>query len=242
MGSNRISRGGLGQEWQRQMAIWFLETKKPQGRWWCWREGYNTKEAWESVSGSLLSTGFWCETRGLNTNRNKPGHGSQRNWQWKIRETEVQGNETTIHSQKLRYKIQNWLEGRIKAGTRLMQEASQRLPVAKLMMFIHYLSCWTGVFQNCLQVRSLAPKTGLNLEYISSKDWSAEKASSIKDSCFIPAGNYPQTEIAQLELGFKADHRGQRSRTAMIPADSIHSKSIIFVSSSTSNTYYHSLH
>lgn len=177
------------------------------------------KEAWESVSGSLLSTGFWCETPGLKTIRNKPGHGSQRNWQWKIKgATEVQGNETTIRSQKLKYKIQNWLEGRVQAGTRLMQEADQRLPVAKLMMFIQYLSCWAGVFQNCLQVRSLARKTGLNLEYISSKDWSAEKAISIKDSCFIPAGNYPQTEIAQLELGFKADHRGQRSRTGHDPS------------------------
>lgn len=154
------------------------------------------KEAWESVPGFLLSTGFWWKTPGLNTNRNKPGHGSQRNRQWEIKvETEVQGNETTIRSQKLRYKIQNWLEGRVKAGTRLMQEAGQRLPTAKLMMFIHYLSCWAGVFQNSLQVRCLAPKTSLNLEYTSSKDWSAEKASSIKGSCFIPAGNYHKQKL-----------------------------------------------
>lgn len=140
--------------------------------------------------------------------------------------------------------VQNTKLVRRKSKSRNQVDArsGQRLPTAKLMMFIYYLSCWAGVFQNCLQVRSLAPKTGLDLEYTSSKDWSAEKASSIEDSCFIPAGNYPQTEIAQLELGFKTGHRGQRSRIAMIPAVSIHSQSIIFVSSRTSNTYYNSLH
>lgn len=42
-------------------------------------------------------------------------------------------NEAGVYSQKLRYTIQDWLERTVKAGTRLVLEAGQRLSTTKLI-------------------------------------------------------------------------------------------------------------
>lgn len=65
-----------------------------------------------------------------------------------------------------------------KSRNQVDARSGQRLPTAKLMMFIYYLSCWAGVFQNCL------PSPLLPSQALPASGWAATSSSGALRECY----------------------------------------------------------